>query len=438
MALNFLVTGVKMLKKSLDKKKMKEKAKKFVGGDKEEKRAKVSKIMDKEGSYGGKSKVKKPASISKSKLMKIDIDKVAKVTPDAAKIDYKAFTQKVDNIVGMTDALAFLTGAQSEQKKDELKLLRQQKEEEKKRKKEAKLEKKDGMLKKVGKGIKKAAQSPLDAMINFITKIALGALALFLINNADKIKAIFKNIGENLEGFSKLLRVTIFGFKEGMKLAKAGLNLLGKGAKKLLSPVGKAFKAIELEAGISFPQTVVPPSPSKISPAFKFLFATDTASPINTFVDPVDLLSNKAVATLKPNSDPIKCIGLHSAAYSPLSSTGTPYSLKHCSVYLESDLKTTNTPQRKLSGISLPSLLKEDTTSTVPELSNIPPNSFGFKTFASLEVPTAGKSSPFSGTFKPVALANAPISIADLVPSKNELNILGFNPPAFASCSDKP
>ena len=29
-----LVTGLKMLKKSLDKKKMKEKAKKFVGGDK--------------------------------------------------------------------------------------------------------------------------------------------------------------------------------------------------------------------------------------------------------------------------------------------------------------------------------------------------------------------------------------------------------------------
>ena len=69
--------------------------------------------------------------------MKIDIDKVAKVTPDSAKIDYKAFTSKVDNIVGMTDALAFLTGAQSEQKKDELKLLRQQKEAEKKRKKEA-------------------------------------------------------------------------------------------------------------------------------------------------------------------------------------------------------------------------------------------------------------------------------------------------------------
>ena len=113
-----LVTGLKTLKKVMDKKKQKEAAKKFVGGGKEEKRTKVSKIMDEEGSYGEKTKVKKPASIDKSKLMKIDIDKVAKVTPDSAKIDYKAFTAKVDNIVGMTDALAFLTGAQAQQKKD--------------------------------------------------------------------------------------------------------------------------------------------------------------------------------------------------------------------------------------------------------------------------------------------------------------------------------
>ena len=45
MALNFLVTGVKMLAKSLSKKKVKEDAKKFVSGDKEEKRAKISKVM---------------------------------------------------------------------------------------------------------------------------------------------------------------------------------------------------------------------------------------------------------------------------------------------------------------------------------------------------------------------------------------------------------
>ena len=66
-----LVTGLKTLKKVMDKKKQKEAAKKFVGGDKEEKRTKVSKIMDEEGSYGGKTKVKKPASVDKSKLTKL-------------------------------------------------------------------------------------------------------------------------------------------------------------------------------------------------------------------------------------------------------------------------------------------------------------------------------------------------------------------------------
>ena len=245
-----LVTGVKILKKVLDKKKQKEAAKKFVGGDKEEKRAKVSKIVA-EVDEKPKVKVVKP-----SKLMNIDIDKVAKVTPDSAKIDYKVFTEKVDNIVGMTDALAFLTGAQSEQKKEELKLLRQQREAEKKKKKEAKLEKKDGgVLGKIGKGIKKTAQGPLDMATNFITNLAIGALVFFLINNADKIREIFKTIGDNLNKFSKLLRVTIFGFQEGMKLVKAGFKMAGKGLKKVLSPIGNMFKAIG----------------SKISGAFKLL-----------------------------------------------------------------------------------------------------------------------------------------------------------------------
>ena len=237
-----LVTGVKILKKVLDKKKQKEAAKKFVGdkGDKREtflqsQQRKVAELGERP-----KSQVIKP-----NKLMNIDIDKVAKVTPDSAKIDYKVFTEKVDNIVGMTDALAFLTGAQSEQKKEELKLLRQQKEEEKKRKKEAKLEKKgDGALGKIGKGVKKTAKGPLDMATNFITKMAIGALIIFLIKNADKIREIFKTIGENLNKFSKLLRVTIFAIQQGIVLAKKGISAAVKGASKLFSPVGEAFKAI--------------------------------------------------------------------------------------------------------------------------------------------------------------------------------------------------
>ena len=86
-------------------------------------------------------------------------------------------------------------------------------------------------------------------MTNFFTQMALGALALFLINNADKIKGIFKNIGENIEVYSKVLRLTIFGFANGMKLARAGFGLMATGVGKLLSPIQKMFSAVGSQIG---------------------------------------------------------------------------------------------------------------------------------------------------------------------------------------------
>jgi len=237
MALNFLVTGVKMLAKKMSKKKMKEGAKKFVGG-KEEKRAKVEKIMEKEGSYGAPKE-----KISPTKLL--NMPEVPDVKPATGnKIDFKLLSDRLDNIVGMTDALGFLTKTQADQKKEEIKLLELKNAKEAKKKREAKLEKKDSLLGKASKGVKKATKGPLDFMQNFLVKMALGGLVVFLLANADKIRKIFKDIGENIEKFGKLLRVGIFGFKEGMKLANKGIKLLGKGAKKMLSPISKAFKAI--------------------------------------------------------------------------------------------------------------------------------------------------------------------------------------------------
>ena len=239
MALNFLVTGVKMLSKAMDKKKMKDKAKKFVSGGKEEKRKKVRNIMESEGTYGDESKKK----ISPTKLL--EIPEIPDVKPAVSgRIDFNLLSDRLDNIVGMTDALGFLTDTQAKQKKDELKLLEIQNKKSKSKKREKKLEKKDGLLGKASKGVKKAAQGPLDALTKFLTNIALGALTLFLIKNAKKIKEMFKNIGENIEKYGKILRVSIFAFGEGMKLAKASFNLMGKGVNKLLSPVGKAFKFI--------------------------------------------------------------------------------------------------------------------------------------------------------------------------------------------------
>ena len=252
-----LITATKLLVKNMAKKKLKERAKKFVTGgkdkDKKKKRVKTDEKVEKRETFL-QSQQRKVAEmkaspnykpLKTSKLMNTDADKIAKVKPDSAKIDYDLFTEKVDNIVGMTDALVFLTGAQSDQKKEESKLLRQQRQKEKKKKKEAKLEKGAmGMIGNVGKGIKSTAQGPLDMVIRFLTNIVLGSLAVFLINNGKKIQKFFQGIGENLELFSKLLRFSIFGFKGAMVLANKGLELAARGLSKVLSPIRKAFQLI--------------------------------------------------------------------------------------------------------------------------------------------------------------------------------------------------
>ena len=250
-----LVTATKLLVKKMIKKKLKQQAKKFIAGDKNKKKklskqgTKVEKRQTLLQSQQEKvAKMKESPSykpLNASKLMNTDVDKVTKTATKTGKIDYKVLTAKVDNIVGMTDALAFLSGAQSEQKKEQLKLLRQQKEIAKRKQKEKKLEKKTGGLgDKIKQGVKKTAQGPLDAMIKFFVSMALGTIVMFLLKNVDKIKEMFKLIGDNLNKFAKLLRVTIFAFQEGMKLVKAGFKMAANGLKKVLSPIGKALKAI--------------------------------------------------------------------------------------------------------------------------------------------------------------------------------------------------
>ena len=122
-----LVTATKLLVKKMIKKKLKQQAKKFIAGDKNKKK-KLSKqgprvekrqtLLQSQQEKVAKAKESpsyKP--LNASKLMNTDVDKVTKTATKTGKIDYKVLTAKVDNIVGMTDALAFLRGAQSEKKK---------------------------------------------------------------------------------------------------------------------------------------------------------------------------------------------------------------------------------------------------------------------------------------------------------------------------------
>jgi hypothetical protein len=62
----------------------------------------------------------------------------------------------------------------------------------------------------------------------------------------------------------------------------------------------------------------------------------------------------------------------------------------------------------------------------------------GRKTVGKSSTPQGGNARPSSGASSPVALATAAISIADFVPSRNELNILALKSPAATWAGVKP
>ncbi len=66
------------------------------------------------------------------------------------------------------------------------------------------------------------------------------------------------------------------------------------------------------------------------------------------------------------------------------------------------------------------------------------PSPAGLSFCASSWVPQGGKDSPADGARSPVALATAAISMADLVPSRKELNILALRPLACARSAPSP
>ena len=68
----------------------------------------------------------------------------------------------------------------------------------------------------------------------------------------------------------------------------------------------------------------------------------------------------------------------------------------------------------------------------------MPPSARGRRTCASWSVPAGGNPSPLGAGIRPVALDTAAISIADFVPSRNELNIRGFMPPSAARSGEMP
>ena len=77
-------------------------------------------------------------------------------------------------------------------------------------------------------------------------------------------------------------------------------------------------------------------------------------------------------------------------------------------------------------GTSFSSRVTEDTTSVTPAFSSVPPSARGLQTSDSSKRDAGGKAKPSLCGTRPVALQTAVISMPDLVPSMNELNIFGL------------
>ena len=240
--------GVKALAKKVGKGALKKKAKNFVKGKKDKKKDKrqvAKNIMQKESVYaGGGAIVPKVEPVSS--LVPSGGDKggaLATIDKSGGKTSFSALSEKLDNIVGLTDGIVTVTSGLKQQQKDELKLLDEQKKKNAKKQREAKLEKKTGLLGGIGDKVKKAAKSPLDMMTNFLVNIALGTLVLFLINNADKIKKSFEFIAKNWDKMMWVFRGLFLEISSGFPLLKSSLGLLKKGATKSLKLIAAPFKA---------------------------------------------------------------------------------------------------------------------------------------------------------------------------------------------------
>ena len=241
--------GVKALAKKVGKGALKKKAKNFVKGKedkKKDKRQVAKNIMQKESVYaGGGAIVPKVEPVSA--LVPSGGDKGgALATIDKSgggKTSFSALSEKLDNIVGLTDGIVTVSSGLKQQQKDELKTLDEQKKKRAKAAREAKLEKKTGLLGGIGDKVKKAAKSPLDMMTNFLVNIALGTLVLFLINNADKIKKSFEFIAKNWDKMMWVFRGLFLEISSGFPLLKSTFGLLGKGVKKTFGLIAKPFKA---------------------------------------------------------------------------------------------------------------------------------------------------------------------------------------------------
>jgi len=163
-------------------------------------------------------------------------------------LDFKKMGDSVDNIVGMTDAIAMLTGVEKKQAKDQADARQVAKAQAEKKAREAKLEAKKGEGgPKVPGAIKKPAQGILDKMMKFLVNVALGTAILSLIKLVQNAGKIWDGIKEGFEKFFWIIRTLLWkGFIPKLFLQGVGksIKLLGKVVKGFVNTAIAPYKAV--------------------------------------------------------------------------------------------------------------------------------------------------------------------------------------------------
>ena len=232
-----ITSSVKKKVKGAVKKKIKSKIKDKLLGKKKDKRQAAKNIMQEQGEWSGGGAIVATAQPI-SALIPSGGDKggalatIDKEGGDKGPVDFSKMSQKLDNIVGMTGAIAMMSKVQEDQAKDEVDARKIAKNKRDKEAREAKLESKKGIGSSVKAGVVAKAKDPLAMAIRFFVNIALGSIVFGIVNIIQNAKQIWETLKKGFLDFFWIIRAVLFkGF--AFKGIGKGIEALGKVVKGL-------------------------------------------------------------------------------------------------------------------------------------------------------------------------------------------------------------
>ena len=232
-----ITSSVKKKVKGAVKKKIKSKIKDKLLGKKKDKRQAAKNIMQEQGEWSGGGAIVATAQPI-SALIPSGGDKggalatIDKEGGDKGPVDFSKMSQKLDNIVGMTGAIAMMSKVQEDQAKDEVDARKIAKNKRDKEAREAKLESKKGIGSSVKAGVVAKAKDPLAMAIRFFVNIALGSIVFGIVNVIQNAKQIWETLKKGFLDFFWIIRAVLFkGF--AFKGIGKGIEALGKVVKGL-------------------------------------------------------------------------------------------------------------------------------------------------------------------------------------------------------------